>query len=313
MKKIRRGAPRSKAILQTLCIMTFAFSLIGCGNPAKPDTTTTPTHSETQAHKGIITMAPNLTETVFALGQGSQVMAVGTFDDYPPEIATLPKVGGYVDPDCEKIALLNPTLIIAPGKYAAVTRFATMKGLRVLNVTMDSLTTIDSGIREIGHALGAETQADTLCTKIRQDLDAVRQAVAQSPHPKVLILTMRQEHNLNTLYTANRHSFISEIVNIAGGENIYADASTTYFEASKETLVVKAPDVIIEFHAGEKLSATEQKQYKTDWQQLPSLPAVQQKRIYIITESHAVRPGPRIGNIARMLARLLHPDVSIAD
>lgn len=263
------------------------------------------------ARHGIITMAPHLTETVFALGQGGRVVGVGSFDDYPPEIASLPKVGGYLDPDLEKIAMLNPELLILPGRARAVTDFAALKGIPVLNINMDSFETIDLGIAAIGQALGCEKEADELRARVLGDLDAVRAAVIGLPRPKVLIITMRQDHNLNHLYTAHKTSFVSQIIDCAGGDNIYADASTSYPEASKETVVMRAPDVIVEFHAGEKLDDTERAKYVADWQQLPSLPAVKNRRIYLVEQSYAMRPGPRVGEVARIVARLLHPEAQV--
>jgi len=272
----------------------------------------TQTGGDVPKRGGIITMAPHLTETVFALGQGSRVIAVGSFDDYPREVAALPKVGGYIDPNLEKIAMLAPELIIVPGKDQKVTDFAAMKGISVLNVNMDSLAGIDSGIEQIGLRLGCEKEATALRARIEGELDEVRRAVQGLPRPKVLIITMRQDHDLNNLYTANRNSFISEIVDCAGGDNVFADAATTYLEASKETIVVKAPDAIIELHAGENIDAAEQERYKADWQQMPTLPAVQHGRIYIVTESFAARPGPRVGEIARIIAKDLHPEAGIS-
>jgi iron complex transport system substrate-binding protein len=262
-------------------------------------------------HAGIITMAPHLTETVFALGQGKRVIAVGTFDDYPPEVKTLPKVGGYLDPDLEKIAVLNPELIILPGKDRQVTDFAAMKQIPVLNVNMDSLETIDDGIATIGKALGCETESDALRARVKSALDGVRAAVSNLTRPKVFILTMRQDHNLHHLYTANRNSFLSQLVECAGGDNIFADAPTTYPEASKETVVVRAPDVIVELHAGENLTDEEKARYVEDWKQLPTLPAVANKRICLITESYATRPGPRVTEVARMVAEFLHPEAQL--
>jgi iron complex transport system substrate-binding protein len=281
--------------------VTVLSLLWGCSQPAEV----------APERRGVITMAPHLTEAVFALGQGGRVIGVGSFDDYPPEIASLPKVGGYVDPNLEKIAMLSPELIIVPGKHRKVTDFAAAKGFEVLNVNMDSLAGIDAGIETIGKRLGCEKEADALRARIQNELAAVRNAVKGLPRPKVLIITMRQEHDLNNLYTANRTSFVSEIVDCAGGDNIYADAETNYPEASKETVVVKAPEVIIEFHAGEQLSPGEQAKYIADWRQLPSLPAVQKGRVCLITESYAVRPGPRVGEVARIVARKLHPEAAI--
>lgn len=245
---------------------------------------------------------------MFALGQGDRVIAVGSYDDYPPEIAALPKAGAYIDPDLEKIAMLNPELLIVQGRHPKVTRFAELKGMPLLSVDMDSLEGIDEGIRAIGEALDCEKAADALRAKIKRELEEVQSAVSGLPRPKVLIITMRHDHTLNSLYTAHGGSFVSEIVGIAGGENVYADASTSYPEASKETVVLKEPEVILEFHAGEKMDAAEKQRFVEDWARLPSLPAVRNGRVYVITEPHAVRPGPRIGEVARLVAGLLHPE-----
>jgi iron complex transport system substrate-binding protein len=238
------------------------------------------------------------------------VIAVGSFDDYPPEVAALPKAGGYIDPDLEKISALNPELIIVQGRHPKITEYSRLKGVPLLSVDMDSLEGIDKGIETIGRELRCQPQASELRARIKAELDEVRAAVAGLPRPKVLIITMRHDHTLNALYTAHGGSFVSELVDVAGGDNIYADAPTTYPEASKETVVLKAPEVILEFHAGERIDDRERQRFVEDWRQLPSLPAVQNGRVFVITEPHAVRPGPRIGEIARLLEGLLHPDAS---
>lgn len=261
--------------------------------------------------KGIISLAPNLTETVYALGGGDRVVAVGNFDDWPPEVVSKPRAGGYLDPDLEKITLLNPELIIVPGQHPKVSEFARLRGLKLLNVHMDSFATIDAGIRTIGEALGAQPAAEDLVRRLAGQREVIQTAVAGPPRPKVLIITQRQSHDLNTLYTAGGGSFVSEVVALAGGENILADSAQTYFEASKETIVVRAPEIILEFHCGEALDETAQAQYRADWQTLPSLPAVQQGRISLVLEPHGLRPGPRILEIARLIAQVLHPGLEL--
>lgn len=262
--------------------------------------------------KGVVSLAPHLTECVFALGQGSRLTGVTYFCDFPEEATKLPKVGGYIDPNLEKIASLTPELLLIAGQSPKITEFAKLRGIPCLNIDMDSLPSIDAGIVSLGKALECESEADALRARIQAELDAVRQAVSGLPRPKVLIITTRQEHNLNSLYTTHKTSFVSELVECAGGDNIYADATAKYPEASKETVVVKAPDVILEFHAGENLSQEEQDHFVADWDQLGSLPAVQQHRVYLVLEGHAMRPGPRVGEIARLLAKKLHPDAAVA-
>jgi iron complex transport system substrate-binding protein len=256
---------------------------------------------------GVVSFGPQITETIFALGEGKRLIAVTDFCDYPPEVKNLPKVGGYMNPDFEKVTMLRPELVILSGKHLEMSAFCQKSGIPYVNVYMDSLDTIDQGIDTIGKALGVPDKAKALEQKVQSGLDAVRASVAGKPRPKVLIITGRSGHDLNTLPTVSGKSFVSQVVSLAGGDNIYDDASQPYLEASKETAVLKAPDVVLEFHAGEKLSDEERQAYVRDWAQLPSIPAVKNGRIFIITETHALRPGPRIPEIARMIADMLHP------
>lgn len=288
---------------------TFAVGLIaaalmsaaGCGGV-----------QQGQKHQGIITMGPHITETVFALGQGSRVIAVGAFDDYPLEVIDMEKAGGYLNPDLEKITTLSPELLIVAGQQPQLAEYARVNRIDVLSVSMDSLETIGQGIEQIGAALRCERKAERLKQSIEQDLDHVRAAVKDLPRPKVLILTGRQTHDLNSLNTAGGASFVSELVDIAGGENIYQDALQAYFEASKETVVMAAPEVILEFHCGEGLTQSQLDAYFRDWHALGTLPAVKCGRVYFITDSHGLRPGPRVAEIARKLAGLLHPEVQLS-
>jgi iron complex transport system substrate-binding protein len=286
----------SAAWLAGLCL-----ALAGCGanGPA------------VKHRSGVIAMGPHITETVFALGQGENVVAVGSFDDYPPEVQSLPKAGGYIDPDLEKITALAPAKLIIAGKNRKLTEYSLVNGVPVVSVDMDSMDSIYAGITEIGKTLDCEKAARELCAKIGADLQRVRDAVKGKPRPKVLIITGRSAHDLNSLNTVGGDRFISEMVDIAGGDNIFADSKQTYFDASKETVVMKAPEAILEFHCGEGLTESQRDAYIQDWRGLDTLPAVKSSRVYLILESHGMRPGPRIGEIAAKIARLLHPGAEL--
>lgn len=261
---------------------------------------------------GIVTLAPNLTETVFALGEGGRVIGVGDYCDFPPEAAELPRMGGYLDPNFEKLTLADPALLIVPGKHPEVTKFGASRNIQVLNVHMDNLETIQTGIRTIGEALGCPDRAEALITRLFDDLERVKKAVEGQPRPKVFVQVTRTEHDFSNLFTVGASSFISEMIAIAGGDNIFADNDQAYFEASKESLLLRAPDIILEFHAGETLSDEEKAAFQADWNAFPTVPAVKNGRVYIITESFSLRPGPRVDLIARLLAGILHPGVELA-
>lgn len=263
------------------------------------------------ARGGVITFGPNLTETVFALGQGDRIVGVTDFCDYPPEALSKKRVGGYLDPDLETITALAPDLIVLPGKMEKLAALAEQNRVKVLNAHMDDLASIHDGIRAIGAALDCSINAEALCTNIDADLAAVRAAVNGLPRPKVLLINTRQGHDLNNIFTVGRLSFMAELTAIAGGDTIFNDTDKPYFEASKESVVARAPEVIIEFHAGEKLSPEEQARYVADWQELETVPAVKNRRVYLFLESYGLRPGPRVGLIAARLAEMLHPGATV--
>lgn len=216
-----------------------------------------------------------------------------------------------MNPALEVVASLQPSIIIHQGNPQKLLDFAQVQGIPAVGVNMDSIATVKEGIRVIGKALECPNAADALRFNIQTELDAVFASVKDRPRPKVLIITGRDSHSLNSLFTVGRDSFVSELVGVAGGDNIFLDSDQAYFEASKETVVVREPEVILEFHAGQKLTEAEREQYKADWKELPSLPAVENGRIYLITESYTLRPGPRIGKTARLLARCLHPEAGV--
>jgi len=255
---------------------------------------------------GVISLAPNITETIFALNRGGTLIGVSDFDDYPREVERLPQLGGYIDPDLERIAQLRPALILVPGRHEAVTNFAALYGISVLNIHMDTLETIDAGILTIGEALGAVDEAHRLRRQIASALDGIRDAVAPFERPKVFIVMNRERGDLSNLQTVGGTSFLSELVDAAGGDNIYGDTAKPYLEASKETVMIRAPDVIFEIQAGRTYTRNQKNILFSDWLALDSLPAWKSGRIYYFTDSHMMRPGPRVVDVARQFAKKLH-------
>lgn len=284
--------PNPRRFIGILMLLAVLLFLPGCGGAS--------------GGRGIVSLAPNLTETVFALGKGKELMGVSDFDDYPPAVNELPRLGGYTDPDLEQLTLLSPALIIVPGRHEQVTSFAKMNGMTVLNVHMDNLETIYAGINTIGATLNVPDKATALCAKIQSDLDAIRAAVAPFERRKVLIVLGRERGDLTNLQTVGAPSFISELVDVAGGDSIYKDADKPYLEASKETVVLEAPDAILEIHAGKSFTRNQQQALYNDWRFLDTVPAVKTGSIYFVTESHALRPGPRVADVAKIFARKLH-------
>ena len=287
---------RNRCVRPVLCALAgAALALLpGCG-------------VETGGGEGIITFGPHITEVVFALDEGGRVIAVDDYSDYPPPVQALPKVGANINPALEKITLLEPEMILAAGANEKMAAHARLNKIPVFNIHMDSFETIGAGIERIGELLGCPRAARALHAEFDADIAGVDEALSEIEPLKTLIITGRTTHDLNTLHTVGGASFVSEVVELAGGRNIFRDTKRPYFEASKETVVARAPEVIVEFHCGEGLTEKQRAAYRRDWEALPTLPAVRGKRIHFVTASHGLRPGPRIVEIARALAFKLHP------
>jgi iron complex transport system substrate-binding protein len=254
----------------------------------------------------IISMAPNITETVFALGCGDRLVAVTDFCVHPPEALALPKVGGFYNPNLERMAVLNPDLVLLQGKHEKVDRFCDGRHIPVLHVAMDSLASIYSGIERLGEALGVPDRAAVLNRAIGNDLEAVRRAANRHSSRKVFVSLGRAMGSMANLYTVGGTSFLSEVLRIAGGENVFGDVKLAYPEASKESLVRRAPEVILEMRPGEAMAPERQKQIVAEWAVFKTIPAVRDGKVFVVTDDFILVPGPRVAAVARILAGTLH-------
>lgn len=255
----------------------------------------------------IVALAPNITESLFALGVGGRVVGVGDFCFFPPEAKAKPRVGGEFNPNFERLLVLRPNLTVVQGVAEKVEEFGQRRGIRVLHVNMDSLPTIYAGLARLGQATGTEGEAERLAAKIKLDLAAVAYRVAGRPRPKVLLCMNHQAGSLLGASTVNGKSFLSELLDVAGGDNVFADLELPYQTFSKEALLKRRADVVIELRPGETLSEAGHGRLLDDWRALSSLPAVREQRVYFLTDDCLLLAGPRVAKTAERLAEVLHP------
>ncbi|MBI4532156.1 MAG: ABC transporter substrate-binding protein [Candidatus Latescibacteria bacterium] len=259
----------------------------------------------------VICMAPSITETVFTLGLGDRVVGVSDFCTFPEEATKKERCGGWLNPNLEKITALHPDLVIIQGKHQKVRNYCQRRHIALLGVDMQDTASIFREIRNIGRALGCPTCAETLVSRIERDLQDVKWGVEGRPRPRVFLLIGRTPGSLAGLYTPGQGSFLAEVLEIAGGENTFGNVTQSYPQVSKESLVQRAPEVILEMQPGKIFTPEQVATLKADWQAIPSLPAVRNDRIYVITDDFALIPGPRIGRLARRIASVLHPEVNV--
>jgi iron complex transport system substrate-binding protein len=154
--------------------------------------------------------------------------------------------------------------------------------------------------------LGVAQRGETLNADIRRAIGAVSAKVANAPPKRVLLLFGRAHGGLSGLATVGPGTFLDDMLHIAGGTNIFADAKGAYPQVSKESLLVRKPEVILEVNPGgleEKTIAL----LRADWQEFADLPAVRNDRVHYLTNDFLLIPGPRVGLIAEEFAKAIHP------
>jgi len=259
----------------------------------------------------IVSTAPSITELLYALGLGDRVVGVTRFCVYPPEAQKKPKIGDYVNPNLEAIAALKPDLVIIQTNPVRLGERLGDLHLKVLEIDQGNIAAIYNSIREVGQATGAQASAERLVDSIRNGLQAVRASAARfNPTPMMLVVG-RTPGRLDGVIVAGRTSYLNEIIQIAGGENVFRDAQAAYPQVSLEEVIARNAQVIVDMgDMGDRAAVTpeEKRDIIELWQRLPTLRAVKQHRVFPIATGGFLVPGPRVVDAARDLFRLLHPE-----
>ncbi len=259
--------------------------------------------------KRIVVIAPNAAEIVCALGACDRIVGIGKYCIFPPELSSRPQVGGLMDPDLERIVLLRPDLFVLRGRSESLERLCRELHIDTYYDETDSLEGIEKCIRDLGAKLQLEDKAAQLIGKFNKDLDRLRKRTAGKPRPRVLMTVMRQPDRLRDILTAGRGTFLNQMLELAGGENIFKDVDAPYPQVSMEAILSRRPDVIIELLPEIDVDESRRKTLLSQWKKFETLPAVQSHRIYFIDDDHALIPSPRCVSIVEKLARLLHPEL----
>jgi iron complex transport system substrate-binding protein len=251
----------------------------------------------------IVSLAPSITEIVFALEQEHRLVGATRFSDYPPEAARLPKVGSYVRLDIERIVALDPDLCIATkdgNPRAIIERLASLK-IPVYVVNPHNLDTILETILEIGTILNADDRAKSLTTNMRARIERVKARVAQvSYRPRVFF-----QIGISPIVSSGTGTFIHELIEIAGGKNL-AEGPLAYPRFSREQVLTLKPEVFIITSMARQAVF---EQVKAQWRRWPNIPAVRDDRIYLVDSDLFDRPSPRLVSGLELLTRLIHPDL----
>ena len=254
----------------------------------------------------IVSLVPAVTEILFAVGAGPQVVAVSSFDKFPPAVERLPRVGALLNPDTERILSLRPNLVIVYGSQADLLAQFKQAGIAVFVYRHGGLPNTLDTITAVGAATGHAAGAATVVGGLRARLDGLRRRVAGRPRPRTLLVISREPGTLRGLYASGGIGFLHDLLELAGGSNVFADVHEESVQPSQETLLTRRPDVVVELHPrAEMADAVEARRA---WSPLASTPAVRGNRVHPLGGAFLVTAGPRLGDAAEAIGRALHPD-----
>jgi iron complex transport system substrate-binding protein len=304
---------RHKEQVKSLCLCVFvvlSLFLSGCSRQSPENQTIRRTMKDELGHdvavvaepQRIVSLAPNITETLFALGLGQKVVGVTSYCNYPAEAAKITKVGDTLRPNIEQIITIRPDIVLV-STASQLEQFRaklSQAGIPVFALKSGSLEEIFHSIETIGQITHRESQARDLVAGLRARLDGIKQRVAGKPRPKVFFIV-----GTEPLITAGRNAFITDLINIAGGDSISADVPTEWPTYSAEAAIARAPDIIIL----PGIQHGNEGQMKLP-EGLQVTPAAREGRAYQINDELIFRPGPRIIDGLEEMAKLFHPEVT---
>jgi iron complex transport system substrate-binding protein len=249
----------------------------------------------------IVSLAPSVTEILFAIGLDEQIVGVTEFCDYPPEAKQKPKVG-YTQPNIEVIVTLQPDLVLAPRAFLRADLLVKLEQLKIPTFIVDpeSFEEIPSRIQTIGRIVNRSASADVVAKVMRERIAAIRSKTEALSRVRVLYVL-----NSQPLITVGPGSFIHQVIGFAGGVNIASNASVPYPRLNMEAVLKEDPEIIV-FPIGKSEGIPQGDQQL--WRQWTSLSAVKQGQLHQIPADLLNRPGPRIVEGLERLARIIHPE-----
>jgi iron complex transport system substrate-binding protein len=254
----------------------------------------------------IISIIPSATEMLFAMGAGDRVIAIGTYDRYPPEAQKLPRVGALLDPNVEQILQMRPDLVVMYGTQIELKRRLERANIPAYPYEHKGLADITQTIRTLGTRVGVEAAANALATRIERQLADIRARVSKSQRPRTLLVFGHEPGSLRNIDASGGVGFLHDILETAGGTDVLGDIRRQSVQMSTEMVLARAPEVIIELrysqndiHDGDI----------TIWNRLSAVPAVKNHRVILLAGEEFVVPGPRVTTATQRMAAALHPEL----
>jgi iron complex transport system substrate-binding protein len=250
----------------------------------------------------IVSLAPNLTEIVYAVGAGGQLVGDTDYCDYPAAAKSVAKIGDTMHPSVERIIALKPQIVLVStaSQLEAFTKQLDQQNITVYVTNPQSLNDVFRSIQTLGDLFGHHDSSVTMVGELRKRAAAVEVATKTVKPLKVFYQVSDEP-----LYTIGRDAFLTDLIRRAGGVSVTADVPGAFPRYSDESALAAKPDAII-LPSGGAMATANSKPAPA----LKNSPAVLNNRIYRIDENHLQRPGPRLIDGLEEMARALHPEVA---
>jgi iron complex transport system substrate-binding protein len=288
------------ALTRRRLLVALAFAVLASSLPRA--------QSQPAAPQRIVSLIPATTEMLFAMGAGPRVVGIGNYEHFPPEIERLPRVGGLIDPNIERLIALKPDLVVVYDTQAELKTQLQRAGIAFFNYSHRGLPDITETMRALGARVGARERAEAAAARIEQQLAAIRARVAGRPRPRTLLVFGREPGSLRQINASAGIGFLHDALQLAGGDDVLGDVGRQSAMLSAEMVLARRPDVIIELHYGESLPQQNIERERRVWGALASVPAVRNGKVFMLSGDQFVVPGPRIVQAAEQFAHALHPD-----
>jgi iron complex transport system substrate-binding protein len=259
----------------------------------------------------LVSMAPSITEVVYALGLQDRLVGVTRFCRFPPEAQDKHDIGGYIDPNYEAIKALKTDLVVLLPVHVDSRQRLNELNIPTMDVEHRTVEGIMASIELIGERCDANEAAIALSEDIIKRAQFVKTKTEGLPKPRVLLSAARLlgTGEVDEVYAAGKNQWYDDIIAAAGGENVFDDDTVQFPALHKEALYRLDPDVIIELTHDVGAEGLTVADVKSEWKSLEKLRAVKEGNVFVIDGSHTQIPGPRFIEVLEDVARVLHPDV----
>ncbi len=259
----------------------------------------------------IVALAPNITEILFALGLGDQIVGVSEFSNYPLAAQQIPRVGALLNPNFEAIVSAKPDLVIIVDEMADYkTRFDSL-GIETLIVKHDTINEILDSINIIGRRCGKISEAEKIVGELKNKITQIQNAVRSQTPPRVLIslghdYSQDQCSKPQHITIAGNDGFYSQMVEYAGGKNVY-DGKVPYPVISWESVITMNPQIVIDIGPVET-KPIDAETMTQQWKNFSRIDAAKNNAVYIFTENYTAIPGPRFILTLEKIAHIINPN-----